>query len=112
MTELVIDNLPRLVAQLYDVRRQKKELEKVEKDVLAEIKPLVDPEFDTHMDLGLPISESVMHFDNLDMSRVQGTSRSIQADLLLERGVSPEIVNYATKTTTYYQYRVKEAKEE
>ena len=76
-----------LVANLSDIRRQKRELDKTEKELLAEIKPLVDPQFDV-----LP-------------------KTPIEAgDLLLERGVAAEIISYATKTTTFYQYRVREAK--
>ena len=98
-----------LVANLHDIRQQKNALDKLEKTLLEEIKPLVDPEFDRLRDedheTKMPIT-----IGSLDLLRVAGTSRSIQADLLLERGVSPDVVGYATKTTTYYSYRVKEAK--
>ena len=98
------DNLSVLLKNLYDVRRQRSDLEKVEKVILGELKPLVDPKFDALPDQ--PITES-----GVVLTRIAGTSRSIQADLLLERGVSPDIVDYATKTTTYYQYRTKAVKE-
>ncbi len=96
-----------LIESLYKVRQQKAALEKTEKALLSQLKPMVDPVFDQHLDLGLPISESVIHAGNLDLSRVSGANRSISAELLLERGVSPEIVASATKTVTYYQYRIK-----
>jgi len=95
------DNLSALLKNLYDVRRQKSDLEKVEKVILGELKPLVDPMFDKLPDA--PVVEN-----GIVLTRVAGTSRSIQADLLLERGVDPSIVSYATKTTTYFSYRVKE----
>ena len=94
------DNLSALLKNLYDVRRQKSDLEKVEKVILGELKPLVDPMFDKLPDA--PVVEN-----GIVLTRVAGTSRSIQADLLLERGVDPSIVSYATKTTTYFSYRVK-----
>jgi len=106
------DNLSSLFQSLYVTRQQKNVLDKTEKAILAEIKPLVDPEFD-HLALveeagpGVPIVSS-----NLELFRVSGTSRSISAELLLARGVSPDIVSYATKTTTYFQYRIKEVKED
>lgn len=97
------DNLSNLLKTLFDVRSQKNALDKTEKAILANLKPLVDPMFDKLPDA--PVVE-----DGIVLTRIAGTSRSIQADLLLERGVSPDIVQYATKTTTFYQYRTKEAK--
>jgi len=98
------DNLPDLLKSLYDIRTQKNALEKTEKAILADLKPLVDPKFDALPDA--PIVEN-----GIALTRIAGASRSIQADLLLERGVSPDVVSYATKTTQYFQYRVKEVKE-
>ena len=95
------DNLSNLLKTLYDIRQQKNALDKTEKSILADLKPLVDPMFDKLPDA--PVVEN-----GIVLTRVAGTSRSIQADLLLERGVDPSIVSYATKTTTYYSYRVKE----
>jgi len=102
---MVTDTLVSLLHTLQDVRRQKSALEKVEKGVLVDLKPLVDPMFDKVPDE--PVTE-----DGLSLTRVAGVSRSISADLLLERGVAPDIIAFATKTTTYYQYRLKEAKGE
>ena len=97
------NNLPDLLKTLYDTRTQRNALDKLEKSTLAEIKPLVDPMFDKLPDT--PVVEN-----GIALTRIAGTSRSIQADLLLERGVSPDVVNYATKTVQYFQYRTKEVK--
>jgi hypothetical protein len=97
------DNLPDLLKSLYDIRTQKNALDKIEKSTLADIKPLVDPMFEKLPDA--PVVEN-----GIALTRITGTSRSIQADLLLERGVSPDVVAYSTKTTTYFSYRVKEQK--
>ena len=102
MANNLTNNLPDLLKTLYDIRTQKNALTKIEKAVLDDLKPMVDPMFDALPDA--PVVESGMV-----LSRIAGTSRSIQADLLLERGVSPDVINYATKTTTYFSYRVKEA---
>jgi len=40
------DNLPDLLKSLYDIRTQKRALDKTEKAILADLKPLVDPKFD------------------------------------------------------------------
>jgi hypothetical protein len=96
-------DLSSLVAHLYDVRQRKNDLEKTEKSILAELKPLVDPQFDE------TLGESQV-LGGFVLSRVAGVNRTIQADLLLERGVSPEIIAYSTKTSTYFQYRIKEQK--
>lgn len=100
------DNLASLVVSLYDIRQQKTALERAEKDLLTEIKLLADPNFDALEKLGNRVEVSA---GGLLLSRVSGVSRTIKAELLLERGVSPEIVSCATKTVPYYQYRVKEA---
>jgi hypothetical protein len=97
------DNVSTLLESLHDTRKQKAELDKLEKTILAELKPVIDPVFDTSPDA--PITSG-----NLILARISGLSRTISADLLLERGVAPDIVSYATKTTTFFQYRVKEAK--
>jgi len=97
------DNLPDLLKTLYDIRTQKRALDKTEKAILSDLKPLVDPRFDALPDA--PVVEN-----GIALTRIVGTSRSIQADLLLERGVSPDIVDYATKTTQYFQYRTKAVK--
>ena len=98
-----MDNLSSLVSNLYDLRRQKSALEKTEDTLLEQIKPLVDPIFSV-----LPKAPIVA--GNLVLSRSEGVRRAVQADLLLERGVNPEIIAFATKTSTYYQYRIKEQK--
>ncbi len=103
-------SIAEIVSALFTVRQQKAALEKTEKILLDELKPLVDSEFDLHLNLGFPINSSVIHSGNLDITRTQGTNRTVSADLLLERGVAAEIINFATKTTTYFQYRIKEAK--
>jgi len=102
------NELPDLLASLHAIRQQKAALEKTEKAVLAELKPLVDPELDALEKSG---ASAVVSVDGLALMRVVGTSRTISADLLLERGVAPDVIAYATKTTTYYQYRVMEVRE-
>ena len=94
-----------LVARLYGIRVRKRELDKAEKELLAELKPLVDSQFDV-------LPKAPIEAGDLLLTRVSGTNRTISADLLLERGVSPEVVSYATKTTTFFSYRVREAKSE
>ena len=101
-----------LVRALYDIRQQKSALEKTEKAILGELKPLVDPQFDESQveEEGKTVSLPIV-VGSLSLSRVLGTSRAISRDLLLERGVAPDIIQSATKTTTYFQYRVKGAGE-
>lgn len=89
--------LETLVQNLYDVRRQKADLEKLDKVIVAELKPLVDPKFDALPDRPIVV-------DDIALTRIAGVSRTIDADLLLERGVAPDIIQYATKTSNYYRY--------
>ena len=97
------DTLSDLPKSLFDIRQQKSALDKLEKSILTDLKPLVDPMFDKLPDA--PVVEN-----GIVLTRIAGTSRTISADLLLERGVSPDVVSYATKTVPYFQYRTKEAK--
>ncbi len=97
------DKLSNLLKELFDIKTQKNSLDKLEKSILADLKPLVDPMFNK-------LPDAPVVGGGIALTRIAGTSRTISADLLLERGVSPDIVDYATKTTTYFQYRTKEAK--
>jgi hypothetical protein len=100
--EVANKTLPDLVAELRDIRKQKTIFESMEKSVLMDIRLLADPIFDLH-------DESINCAGKLVLSRVSGTSRTISADKLLERGVRPDIIAYATKVVSYYQYRIKES---
>ncbi len=100
-----------LIVQLYNIRQQAHELGKAEKGVLAQLKPLVDWEFDVHGDLGLPVSETVIHAGGIDLSRQSGSTHSISADMLQAQGVSLDVIARATKTTTYFKYLTKKAKD-
>ena len=96
--EIVTNNqLTSLIVELYDIRQKKSELDKLEKAALEALKPLADPEFDALP--GQPIVSGDILF-----SRSSGESRTIKGDLLLERGVSPDVVFYATVTTRYFRY--------
>ena len=97
-------SLDRLVNNLYSLRQQKKAIEQVEKDTLVEIKAHVDRDFEKD-------PKRKMTFGNLVLSRQSGTNTSIKAERLLEKGVSPEIIDYATQRTSYFQYPVKPVKE-
>lgn len=98
MDNKVNNKVRTMILSLYDVRRQKADMDKLEKAILADLKPLVDPKFDE-----LPDEPIVA--DDVKLSRLQGVSRTISADLLLERGVAADVIAYSTKTTTYFQYR-------
>ena len=86
-----------MVTELFDTRQKKAELDKLEKVILEALKPLVDPRFDEFPDA--PIVAGDIQF-----KRQGSESRTIKGDLLLERGVSPDIVFYATVTTKYFRY--------
>jgi len=93
-----IDNqINNMITELYDTRQKKAELDKLEKAILEALKPLVDPKFDA-----LPDQPIVV--DDIQFSRGAAESRTIKGDLLLERGVAPDVVAYATKTTRYFRY--------
>jgi len=86
-----------MVAELFETRQKKAELDKLEKAILEALKPLVDPKFDALPDQ--PIVSGDIQF-----SRSASESRTIKSELLLERGVDPSIIAYATKTTSYFRY--------
>ena len=86
-----------MITELYDARQKKAELDKLEKAILEALRPLVDPKFDALPDQ--PIVSGDIQF-----SRSSGVNRTIKGDLLLERGVAPDIISYATTTTKYFRY--------
>lgn len=95
---MAADNrITNMIAELYDTRQKRAELDKLEKAILEALKPLVDPKFDALPDQ--PIVSG-----NILFSRSSGESRTISGDLLLERGVSPDIIAYSTKVTKYFRY--------
>lgn len=90
-----------LIHDLCQVRQQKAALDRTEKLILGTLKPMVDPKFDA-------LPDQPVVGDGFALTRIPGTTRTISAELLLERGVAPDVVNYATKTTAYFRYSVKE----
>ena len=90
-----------LATDLLATRGVKAAMDKREKELVSAIKELVDgvclPDATTKFDLG-----------GVELSRVPGMSASVSRDLLLERGVDPSIIDYATKRTAYFQWRVRE----
>lgn len=97
------NQLSNLITELYDTRQKKSELDKLEKAILEALRPLVDPKFDALPDE--PITAG-----DIQLKRISGVNRTISSDLLLERGVGPDIVAYATKTTPYFQYKTHKPK--
>lgn len=96
-----IDNrINNMVTELHEYRQKKTEAEKMEKAILEALKPLVDPKFDKLPDQPIVVGD-------IQFTRTPGENRSISADLLLERGVAPDVVSYSTKVTKYVQYRTK-----
>ena len=91
------NRLGSLIAELYDIRQQKSELAKLEDAALVALKPLVDPKFDALPDQ--PIVSGDIQF-----SRSASESRTIKSELLLERGVAPDVIAYASKVTKYFRY--------
>ena len=86
-----------MVAELFETRQKKAELDKLEKAILEALKPLVDPKFDALPDQ--PIVSGDIRF-----SRSASESRTIKSELLLERGVAPDVIAYASKVTKYFRY--------
>ena len=86
-----------MVTELFETRQKKAELDKLEKAILEALKPLVDPKFDALPDQ--PIVSGDIQF-----SRSASESRTIKSELLLERGVAPDVIAYASKVTKYFRY--------
>lgn len=91
------NQLINMIVELYNTRQQKADLGKLEDAILESLKPLVDPKFDLLQDQ--PIVAEGVH-----LKRSPGENRTISADLLLERGVAPDIIQYATRVSTYFRY--------
>ena len=99
---MAIDNrINNMVTELYDIREKKRELEKLEKALVEAIKPLVDPMFDQLPDAPIVAGTAEL---GVYLNRSARESRTISGDLLLERGVDPSVIAYATKVTKYFRY--------
>lgn len=100
-----MDNqLTNLITSLYEARQAKGDAAKLEEAILEALKPLVDPKFDD-------LPDEPLTAGGLQLKRSSGENRTIKADLLLERGVSPDVVRYATKVTLFHRYTVSKPKE-
>lgn len=101
---MAINNqLNSLITELFDTKQKRVELEKLERAILEALKPLVDPKFDKLPDQPIVVGD-------IQLKRIPGENRTVSSDLLLERGVAPEIINYATKVNKYFQYRMHKPK--
>ena len=89
-----------LVTKLYNIKQERLALVDKEKAILEELKPLVDPLFDASKGEPIPCNGVVL-------TRTPSRSTTLSADLLLDRGVSAEVIAYAAKIKKYFQYRVK-----
>jgi len=91
-------NTVELVSAIYQARQQKSAIEKTEKTLLAELKKSLDAE--------LEAAGGKLPVGDFTVQRIAGSNASIKADLLMERGVSPDVIQYATKITEYFQYKI------
>ena len=90
---------------VYKARKQKAFWEAVEKENMEKLKAVVNPIFDTRSDCDYGIGE-------FKIGRVAGRSSSIKAEKLLQRGVAPDVVEFATSVSEYYRYSVGMIEEE
>jgi len=91
-----------LMKKLYETKQQKRALEALEASLLDQLKALVDPVFNKKSG---PISAG-----GIILTRVPARKCTVSTDKLLERGVSPEVIVYATEITDYFRYLLKEDK--
>lgn len=98
ITQLTI---PQLVEELYSLRLQLKILESAEKSVLGQLKPLVDPQFDSVEEKTIGIL-----FGELMLSRTSASNSRLDKAMLLEHGIPIDILNLCTKVTPYFTYKI------
>lgn len=96
MNNAVVDK----VAALYQIRQQISAMEKIEKVMSGEMKELLDQDLEDN--------NNEVAVGKLIVKRIASSRTSISSEKLLERGVSPGIVQYATTVSQYFQYKIKE----
>lgn len=99
-----------LVVALDTIRSQKRALEKAEESIVSELKPLVADKFKLVVTEEGKAPVLISTFGALGLSQISMVNRSISRDKLLERGVDPSIVLYATTITNFHQYRIVQPK--
>lgn len=106
---LIDNNLHNLVVRLQATKAAIKSLDTKKDELTDEIKIKT---FDTHPKLTVR-AEGIMeqHTSSYTLSLTEGSNSHIDRDKLLERGVSPEIIAFATNRSSFTQLRIKENKE-
>jgi hypothetical protein len=95
-------SLTNMIAELYHVRQTVAQFKKTEDSLMATIKPLADAEL-AKLSPGV---KSELTDGIYTLVRVGGTNSRVDPQLLLSRGVAPDIIDSCTKRTTYFQYKV------
>jgi hypothetical protein len=95
--------LEQVLSDLYSARSMKKTAESIEANCKALLAPMVDGVADQFPDAALLAGP-------WRIKRTAGSSVHVDASILLEKGVQPEIVEAATVRSSYYQYRVAQIK--
>ena len=97
------DTLPELTVDLYETRQKMKDLETREKAIMAKFRPMVSDQIDACIEPGASEKLTVAGYT---ITRSPTTHRSISRDRLLERGVAPDIIAYATNTSESFRFVV------
>lgn len=106
-TPLILD----LISRLYTARMMKSSAVSMEKEVMEQfgLKSSLSNLCDHYQ-----VNNSKISIGDYLIKRTPGTTRTIKADLLMARGVSPDIIAECTTETSYYKYDIEyinEAKE-
>ena len=100
---LTIDELS---LELFALSKARQAAERREKEIKAELDTLTAPWFASGHKL-MPVADG-----RFDLKRIPGSTSSINREKLLQRGVAPDVIAFATTKTEWHRYAVAEAKTE
>lgn len=107
ITTLIDTNLYKLANELASVRSAIKELKAKEDLLVEELKSKIGDTLDGGK-VNVNHEDRFVLIPSYQLNMVQGTNTHIKRERLLERGVSPDVIDYATAKTTYTSLRIKE----
>jgi hypothetical protein len=99
---IIDDDIALLVAELQGARESMKNLKKSEDS----LKEQIDAKLGDILEVGAIVIGTELYGPMYRVSMVAGASSNIKREKLLERGVGPDIIDYATNRTEYTSIRI------
>jgi len=108
---LIDANIHNLAARLRATRDAIANLKLKEKELVTELEPFITDIEGGKMVVDTSEGFAPNQYPKYTLTLSPGSNSTIKREKLLERGVGPDVIDYATSRTGYTQIRVQETKE-